>query len=224
MTTSARTTAFSADFAVHARLALDTCCAGVVAACAAPRRADARTARMGGGYDGIWNVLIITQAGTCDPAYSYPFQVSGSRISSTGAADVAGSVSRGGSVVVRISAARRAWRPAAAGSAAAPASARWSGENFPAATAAGAGRRRGAESRSRRAASRSQRPQRSNMRRARCVWPGTASSQEMARQIVAGHHKCKRLTRLSAAPAPSPPDGLRNARPARPWRIRPRRP
>jgi hypothetical protein len=60
---------------------------------------------MGGGYDGTWSVLIITQAGTCDPAYSYPFQISGGRISSNGPADVSGTVSGGGSVVVRISAA-----------------------------------------------------------------------------------------------------------------------
>jgi len=59
---------------------------------------------MRGGYDGIWNVLIITQAGSCDPAYSYPFQVSGGRISSAGAADVSGSVGAGGGVTVRISA------------------------------------------------------------------------------------------------------------------------
>jgi hypothetical protein len=65
--------------------------------------ADARTARAaGGGYDGIWNVLIITQAGNCDPAYNYPFRVSGGRLSTAGAAEVSGSVSGGGSVVVRI--------------------------------------------------------------------------------------------------------------------------
>ena len=62
------------------------------------------TARAAGGYDGIWTVLIITQAGNCDPAYSYPFRVSGGRISTAGAADVSGSVGRGGSVMVRISA------------------------------------------------------------------------------------------------------------------------
>jgi hypothetical protein len=79
--------------------------AAVVAALAAPGTADARAARgMGGGYDGIWNVLIITQAGNCDPAYSYPFRISGGRISTAGAADVSGSVGRGGGVVVRISA------------------------------------------------------------------------------------------------------------------------
>ena len=79
--------------------------AAVVAAFAAPGIADARTAgRVGGGYDGIWNVLIITQAGNCDPAYSYPFRVTGGRITSAGAADVSGSVGGGGGVAVRISA------------------------------------------------------------------------------------------------------------------------
>ncbi len=73
-----------------------------LAVLAVPGIADAKAARAG--YDGIWNVLIITQAGSCDPAYSYPFQVSGSRISSAGAADVSGSVAAGGGVTVRISA------------------------------------------------------------------------------------------------------------------------
>src|SRR5260221_6083354 len=76
----------------------------VLAAVAAPGAADARKAGgAGGGYDGIWSVLIITQAGSCDPAYSYPFRVSGGRISTAGAADVSGSVGPGGVVAVRIS-------------------------------------------------------------------------------------------------------------------------
>ncbi len=104
MTTSARPTARSADLR-SPRLWRGLFAAAVLAAFAAPVAADARSARTGGGYDGIWNVLIITQAGTCDPAYSYPFRVSGGRISSDGAADVSGSVSGGGGVVVRISAA-----------------------------------------------------------------------------------------------------------------------
>jgi hypothetical protein len=80
----------------------------VLAAVAAPGAADARKAgAASGGYDGIWNVLIITQAGSCDPAYSYPFRVSGGRISSAGPANVSGSVGRGGAVVVRISAGGR---------------------------------------------------------------------------------------------------------------------
>ena len=103
MTISAPTIAFSADFrrAGALRWIFGT---AVVAALAAPGAADARTVRRGGGYDGIWNVLIITQAGRCDPAYSYPFQVSGGRIASAGAADVSGSVGAGGGVAVRISA------------------------------------------------------------------------------------------------------------------------
>jgi hypothetical protein len=61
----------------------------------------------GGGYDGTWNVLVITQTGTCDPAYSYPFRVSGGRILAAGAADVSGRVGPGGVVAVRISAGGR---------------------------------------------------------------------------------------------------------------------
>src|SRR5450631_4716785 len=82
--------------------------AAVLAAVAAPGAADARKAgATGRGYDGIWNVLIITQAGSCDPAYSYPFRVAGGRISTAGAANVSGSVGPGGGVVVRISAGGR---------------------------------------------------------------------------------------------------------------------
>jgi hypothetical protein len=98
---------------------------------------------MGGGYDGIWNVLIIAQAGHCDPAYSYPFRVSGGRISTAGAADVSGSVGRGGGVVVRIS----AGGSVATGSGRlGGASARAAGvPDFPAETAAAAGRPRGVD-------------------------------------------------------------------------------
>jgi hypothetical protein len=71
--------------------------AAVLATVAAPGRADAA------GYDGLWSVLIVTQAGHCDPAYNYPFRVAGGRISSAGAANVSGSVGPGGSVAVRIS-------------------------------------------------------------------------------------------------------------------------
>ena len=82
--------------------------AAVLAAVAAPGAADAgKAGGAGGGYDGTWNVLVITQTGTCDPAYSYPFRVSGGRILSTGAADVSGSVGSGGVVAVRISAGGR---------------------------------------------------------------------------------------------------------------------
>jgi hypothetical protein len=108
MTISARPIGFFADFR-RARALRWIFAAAVLAAATAPDTADAakgarRAMGTGGGYDGIWNVLIITQAGSCDPAYSYPFRVSGGRISSAGAADVSGSVGRGGGVAVRISA------------------------------------------------------------------------------------------------------------------------
>jgi hypothetical protein len=54
------------------------------------------------GYDGYWNVLIITDVGTCDRTYSFPVQITGGRVMSGGAADVAGSVARSGAVVVRV--------------------------------------------------------------------------------------------------------------------------
>ena len=99
---SARPVDFFADFR-RTRALRSMLLAALLAGVAAPGAADAKAARSSG-YDGIWNVLIVTQAGHCDPAYSYPFQVSGGRIASAGAADVSGSVGRGGGVVVRISA------------------------------------------------------------------------------------------------------------------------
>jgi hypothetical protein len=96
MTISARLVGFLADFGTK-RTSRWIVAAALLGGIGAPGAADA-----GGGYDGVWNVLIITQAGNCDPAYSYPFRISGGRISTAGAADVSGSVGRGGSVVVRI--------------------------------------------------------------------------------------------------------------------------
>src|SRR6266436_3537971 len=96
MTMSARIDGFFADF--RSRRALRRI---FVAALLTTAAVPAAT-RAAGGYDGIWTVLIITQAGNCDPAYSYPFRVSGGRISTAGAAEVSGSVGRGGSVMVRI--------------------------------------------------------------------------------------------------------------------------
>jgi len=57
--------------------------AALLAAIAIPVAAHAATV-VRGGFDGTWNVLIVTQAGSCDQAYRYPFQVSGGRISSAG--------------------------------------------------------------------------------------------------------------------------------------------
>ena len=55
-------------------------------------------------YDGLWNVLIITEAGSCDAAYSYPFRVIDGRITSAGSFAISGRVGGGGAVQVRISA------------------------------------------------------------------------------------------------------------------------
>ncbi len=78
----------------------------VAAVGGAPDAADARRAvraRAAGGYDGYWNVLIITYAGACDRTYSFPVQIVGGRVLSTGGAAVSGGVGRGGAVVVRVS-------------------------------------------------------------------------------------------------------------------------
>ena len=102
MSKSAQLVGFLTDFAGE-RASRWIFVAALLAAATAPAGANARTARAGaGGYDGIWNVLIITQTGSCDAAYSYPFRVSGGRISTAGAAEVSGSVASGGSVAVRI--------------------------------------------------------------------------------------------------------------------------
>ncbi len=55
------------------------------------------------GYDGYWNVVIITEAGACDRTYSFPVQIAGGRVLSGGMAEVTGSVGRSGVVTVRVS-------------------------------------------------------------------------------------------------------------------------
>ncbi|MGL4264641.1 MAG: hypothetical protein ACRCV5_07360 [Afipia sp.] len=54
-------------------------------------------------FDGPWTVVIVTQAGNCDAAYSFPLQVSGGRIVSTGGATINGRISGSGGVSVAIS-------------------------------------------------------------------------------------------------------------------------
>jgi hypothetical protein len=50
-------------------------------------------------YDGVWNVTVMTKAGSCQPTTSYPLVVTDGNVS--GAADLSGSVGRNG--VVRAS-------------------------------------------------------------------------------------------------------------------------
>jgi len=55
-------------------------------------------------HDGLWRVTIITQAGDCDPAYSYQVKVAGGRVSyaGDGSFEISGSVGEAGSVNVSI--------------------------------------------------------------------------------------------------------------------------
>jgi hypothetical protein len=108
MTISARLIALFADFGRVPAFRWIFVAAALIVMAAIPGTADAMTVRRaavaGGGHDGLWNVLIVTQAGPCDQTYSFPFSIAGGRISSAGMADVSGSVGRGGGVVVRVSA------------------------------------------------------------------------------------------------------------------------
>jgi len=51
-------------------------------------------------YDGLWDVVILTKAGTCEPSLQYPVTIADGRIS--GAPEVSGSVGREGLVKVSI--------------------------------------------------------------------------------------------------------------------------
>lgn len=73
--------------------------AGVAAAIAL-----AGAAKAAASHDGNWKVTIITEAGNCDPAYSYPVKVAGGKISynGDGSFQIAGNVADAGAVNVSI--------------------------------------------------------------------------------------------------------------------------
>ena len=50
-------------------------------------------------YDGVWNVTILTRAGSCEPSVRYPLTVIDGKV--LGAPDVSGSIGREG--IVRVS-------------------------------------------------------------------------------------------------------------------------
>jgi len=64
-------------------------------------------------YDRLWNVTILTKAGSCEPSVRYPLTVTDGKVS--GAADVSGGIGREGLVKVK-------WNGASAGI---PCSGRW---------------------------------------------------------------------------------------------------
>jgi hypothetical protein len=74
--------------------------AGVAAAIALAGAAHAAAS-----HDGNWKVTIITEAGNCDAAYSYPVKVSGGVVSYNGEGNfaIAGNVADAGTVKVSIS-------------------------------------------------------------------------------------------------------------------------
>lgn len=87
-------------------------------------------AKAGAAFDGTWKVVIITQSGSCDPAYTYPVRVSGGRVSyaGEGSFEISGHVADGGGVNVAI--ARGEQRASASGRLTASAgSGQWSGKS-----------------------------------------------------------------------------------------------
>ena len=75
------------------------------AVAAAIALAGAAHAASSAAHDGAWKVTIITQAGNCDPAYSYPVRVSGGQVSyaGDGSFNISGKVADAGAVNVSIS-------------------------------------------------------------------------------------------------------------------------
>jgi hypothetical protein len=56
-------------------------------------------------FDGLWSVTIITETGTCDPAYRYPIQITDGAVTynmneGSGIVDIVGKVDANGAVKV----------------------------------------------------------------------------------------------------------------------------
>jgi hypothetical protein len=74
-------------------------CAFVLAAAAASLFAVPATAQTP--YDGLWNVTIVTKAGSCEPSTRSTLTVTDGKVSAAGA-DISGSIGREGLVRVSI--------------------------------------------------------------------------------------------------------------------------
>jgi hypothetical protein len=59
------------------------------------------------GFDGTWSVLVVTEKGTCDPAYRYPVRIAHGALVNAGdtAFTVTGRVAQTGAITVTVSAA-----------------------------------------------------------------------------------------------------------------------
>jgi hypothetical protein len=96
------------------RLIVAMLVAGIVSvANAAPTEAQdsqpakASGTRTGGGYDGLWSVLIVTEKGTCDRGYRYPVRITRGRVGHANpelsSFEIKGQVGAGGAVKVTVS-------------------------------------------------------------------------------------------------------------------------
>ena len=104
MTISVRPTASFVSFRPIRALRWVFAATVLAAMAGAPVTADARVARTAGpgAFDGIWNVQFNTRAGNCG-SNSFPFTVSGRRVSSAGGGKVTGGISPSGAVSVSVS-------------------------------------------------------------------------------------------------------------------------
>ncbi len=96
---ASRATTFSINSSAKILFAATLASLSLVAAVAL-----ASAAKANASFDGAWRVTIVTQAGNCDPAYSYPVKVEGGRVSYSGdgSFEISGSVADAGTVSVSI--------------------------------------------------------------------------------------------------------------------------
>ena len=103
MTISAQLIAVVADFGRVRALRWIFAAAVLAAMTGAPEPAAAGRLGAVRAYDGTWNVMFATRAGNCSSTNSFPFAVSGGRVSSAGGGKVTGGISPAGVVSVRVS-------------------------------------------------------------------------------------------------------------------------
>jgi hypothetical protein len=99
MAKKARAIAVSANSPAHTAIRWVFAAAALAAAIAL-----AGAAKAAASHDGNWKVTIITQAGNCDQAYSYPVKVESGhvRYGGNGSFEISGTVAAAGQVTVAI--------------------------------------------------------------------------------------------------------------------------
>jgi hypothetical protein len=99
MAKKARAIAASANSPAHTAIRWFFAAAALAAAVA-----QAGASKAASSHDGNWKVTIITQAGNCDQAYSYPLKIEAGHVSysGTGSFEITGTVAEAGDVTVAI--------------------------------------------------------------------------------------------------------------------------